>query len=231
MPSHIYLQVGDWEKVVVSNRAAWAASERWVERRDLPQSKKDFHALSWLHYALLQLGDFAAADAVRATLRANGGGRWDSEPVWEARRLVESEAWEMELAHSSRDESRFARAYAAARRGDLEAARHGIESLGGVGGDGEILRLELEALVAAGEGDGERAASLLSTAGELEAATGVPSGPPDLVKPALELQGEVLLGLGRCADAAEAFARSLARMPNRRLSVRGAAAAASCRSS
>ena len=228
MPSHIYVQLGDWERVVESNRAAWAASERWVDRKDLAQSKKDFHALSWLHYGLLQLGDFAAADEVRATLRANGGGRWNSEPVWEARRLIESEDWHMTLSESSREESLFARAYAAARRGDLDGAREGIESLGGAGGDTEILRLELEALVAAEEGRTERAVRRLAEAAELEEAQRTPSGPPDLVKPALELYGEVLLAMGRCGEAVEAFERSLARMPNRRLSVRGARDATTC---
>ncbi len=227
MPSHIYVQVGDWEGVVASNRAAWEASERWVERKDLSDSKKDFHALSWLHYGLLQQGDFEAADEVLEILRDNGGGRWNSEPVWRARRLVESEAWEMELPDSSREEMRFARAYAAARRGDLKAARKGIESMSG-GGETEILRLELEALVAAHEGKSERAVQLLEKAAALEEDTRTPSGPPDLVKPALELYGEMLLDMGYCDQAAEAFERSLARMPNRRLSARGAHAASAC---
>ena len=228
MPSHIYVQLGDWDNVVASNREAWAASERWVERKSLPVSKKDFHALSWLHYALLQLGDFRQADEVRAILRDNGGGRWNSEPAWEARRLIESEEWVMELSDSSREETRFATAYAAARRGDLDAAREGIESLSGSGGKTEILRLELEALVASGEGRTERATKLLAKASDLEEATRTPSGPPDLIKPALELYGELLLDVGDCDEAARAFERSLARMPNRRLSVRGVQAAATC---
>ena len=227
MPSHIYVQLGEWEKVVASNRRAWAASERWVARKGLGDSKKDFHALSWLHYGLLQLGDFDEADRVRRILRDNGGGRWNSEPVWEARRLVESEDWAMELSDSSREEMRFARAYAAARRGELRGARKGIDSLTG-SGDTEILRLELEALVAAEQGKTERAADLLAKAGRLEEETRTPSGPPDLVKPALELYGEVLLDMGHCEEAIEAFERSLARMPKRRLSSRGLEAARAC---
>ena len=227
MPSHIYVQVGDWEGVVASNRDAWAASERWVERKGLSDSKKDFHALSWLHYGLLQQGDFEGADEVLEILRDNGGGRWNSEPVWRARRLVESEEWDAKLPDSSREEMRFARAYAAARRGDLKAARKGIEALSG-GGETEILRLELEALVAAHEGKSERAVELLGRAADLEEDTRIPSGPPDLVKPALELYGELLLEMGYCNEAMAAFERSLARMPNRRLSARGARKAAAC---
>jgi len=231
MPSHIYVQVGDWQGVVASNRRAWAASEAWVERRGLSDSKKDFHALSWLHYGLLQQGDFEGADRVRETLRANGGGHHGSYDSWTARRLVESEDWNLELAgSSSRDEVRFARAYAAARRGDLRQARAGIGELAGSGRT-EILRLELEGLVAAAEGKSERAVARLARAAELEEDTRIPSGPPDLVKPALELYGEVLIELGRCEEAAEAFERSLARMPGRRLSISGSERIAGCKRS
>jgi predicted Zn-dependent protease len=228
MPSHIYVQVGDWDGVVESNWRAWAASEAWVERRDLADSKKDFHALSWLHYGLLQQGDFETADEVRRILRDNGGGHHNSEAVWAARRLIESEDWETKIpGSSSREEVRFARGYAAARQGDLKAAREAIEGLSG-SGETEILRLELEALVAAREGKSERAVESLARAADLEEALRIPSGPPDLVKPALELYGEVLLDLRRCEEAAEAFERSLARMPGRRLSVRGAEATGGC---
>lgn len=228
MPSHIYVQVGDWDGVVTSNRRAWAASETWVERRGLADSSKDFHALSWLHYGLLQQGDFAGADAVRQILRENGGGRHNSGPVWQARRVIESENWEMELPEGShREEVLFARAYAAAQRGDMKAARHGIEELSG-SGRSEIYRLQLEGLVAAREGKSERAIARLSRAADLEEATRTPSGPPDLIKPALELFGEVALRLGHCETARDAFERSLARMPGRRLSLRGLEAVGSC---
>ena len=189
MPSHIYVQVGDWDGVVTSNRRAWAASETWVERRGLADSSKDFHALSWLHYGLLQQGDFAES--------------------------------------SHREEVLFARAYAAAQRGDMKAARHGIEELSG-SGRSEIYRLQLEGLVAAREGKSERAIARLSRAADLEEATRTPSGPPDLLKPALELFGEVALRLGHCETARDAFERSLARMPGRRLSLRGLEAVGSC---
>jgi tetratricopeptide (TPR) repeat protein len=231
MPSHIYVQVGDWDGVVESNRRAWAASEAWVERRDLSDSKKDFHALSWLHYGLLQKGDFKAADKVREVLRTNGGGHHGSQDSWAARRLIESEDWDLDLSDSSsRDEVTFARAYAAAHRGDLRRAKKGIDDLTG-SGSAEILRLELEGLVAAAEGKSERAIAQLARAAELEEETRTPSGPPDLVKPALELYGEVLLELGRCNEAADAFERSLARMPGRRLSIRGAESTLTCRRS
>lgn len=53
---------------------------------------------------------------------------------------------------------------------------------------------------------------------------GSPPGPP--VKPSYELYGEILLHAGRRAEAAEQFARSLIRYPNRAHSLLGAARAA-----
>ena len=51
-------------------------------------------------------------------------------------------------------------------------------------------------------------------------------GPPMPVKPAHELRGELLLTLGRAADAQAAFERSLVRQPKRALSLLGLARAA-----
>lgn len=228
MPTHIYLQVGDWDGVVEMNRRAWEASERWVERKDLPLWRKDYHALSWLHYGLLQQGNFTGAEGVLETLRANGGGLAGSEARYKARHLIETEDWDFELPDSDRDEVRFARAFAAANRGRLEEARAGLESFSRAAGTDDILGHELEGLIAFVTGRSERAVASLARAAELEMGTRIPTGPPDLLKPALELQGEVLLELGACDEARRAFERSLERMPNRRLSVRGERRAAAC---
>ena len=53
---------------------------------------------------------------------------------------------------------------------------------------------------------------------------GTPPGPP--VKPSYELYGEVLLRAGHPAEAAQQFAQSLFRYPNRARSLLGAARAA-----
>lgn len=94
--------------------------------------------------------------------------------------------------------------------------------------ESEILALSLAGLIAKCDGDEEAGLEKLQLAADREDARRIPSGPPGLVKPALELYGEVLLETGRCDQAREAFERSLARMPGRRLSVRGAEAAGPC---
>lgn len=227
MPSHIFIQIGEWASSVSSNRRAWRASEIWASSRDLPDSEKDFHALDWLQYSLLQQGDFEAADELLEILRENGGSS-SAETRYQARRLVESEQWTYAVEGSD-EQALFARGYAAARRGELRRARSEWKKLDGRGGEeAEILGLALEGLIAHLEGDTRRGLGKLAEAADEEDRTRIPSGPPELVKPALELYGEVLLELGRCDEAVMALDRSLSRMPGRRLSMRAARRATTC---
>jgi tetratricopeptide (TPR) repeat protein len=61
MPTHIYVQLGMWDRVLASNEAAYAASVKWVERKGLSHTKRDFHSLEWREYGALQLGQYDKA--------------------------------------------------------------------------------------------------------------------------------------------------------------------------
>lgn len=61
MPTHIYVQLGMWDRVLASNEAAYAASVKWVERKGLSLTKRDFHSLEWREYGALQLGQYDKA--------------------------------------------------------------------------------------------------------------------------------------------------------------------------
>jgi len=138
----------------------------------------------------------------------------------------------------------FVNGYAAAERGELvttEVSREAIaqtrreldEYLSGdpSGGDADlgdayrtrarILETELQALVANGKGDTERALELATEAANLEDGLPLFFGPPMVDKPARELLGELLLEAGRPADAADAFRRQLERTPRRVSAVDG----------
>lgn len=54
MPSHIYLALGQWDKVISSNEMAWAASEQRKEKKKLDNDALGYHSYHWLMYALLQ---------------------------------------------------------------------------------------------------------------------------------------------------------------------------------
>jgi tetratricopeptide (TPR) repeat protein len=96
------------------------------------------------------------------------------------------------------------------------------------GGDGKAVRVmhrELSALIAYAKGQKDQAVTLLKEAVQIEESMRPPNGAADPVKPAHELLGEVLLQVGKPAEAAAAFDTSLVRMPNRARSLHGSATA------
>jgi hypothetical protein len=90
----------------------------------------------------------------------------------------------------------------------------------------EIMELEVSALAASAKGDANTAIEMMKRATGLEEDMSPPSGPPTLIKPSHELLGEILLRASRPKEAAQQFALSLARQPNRARSLLGAARAA-----
>jgi tetratricopeptide (TPR) repeat protein len=90
----------------------------------------------------------------------------------------------------------------------------------------EIMELGVTAFATATQGHVEQAITLMKKATALEESLDAPSGPPDLLKPAHELFGEILLRAGRPKEAAEQFRIALLRQPNRARSLLGAARAA-----
>jgi len=74
-------------------------------------------------------------------------------------------------------------------------------------------------------GQRDEAVTLLKEAVKIEESMRPPNGAADPVKPSHELLGEVLLEVGKPADAAAAFDTCLLRMPNRARSLMGAARA------
>jgi tetratricopeptide (TPR) repeat protein len=90
----------------------------------------------------------------------------------------------------------------------------------------EILRLAAAAWTALAEGDEEEAVRLASAASALEQRTEDLSNTAGRIQPAAELEGELLLELGRADDALAAFESSLSAAPNRARSLYGAARAA-----
>src|SRR5581483_10176797 len=91
----------------------------------------------------------------------------------------------------------------------------------------EVLDQEIRALVLLTENHGEEAIAVLREAASKEEAMPVEFGPPFVDKPAPELLGDVLAGMGRAADAAAAYESALRRTPNRAASIKGLARARS----
>ncbi|HEX8087826.1 MAG TPA: hypothetical protein VF762_03175, partial [Blastocatellia bacterium] len=90
----------------------------------------------------------------------------------------------------------------------------------------EIRQLEIEAAAAASKAKYDEAIQMMQRATAIEEEMSPPSGPPTLIKPSHELFGEILLRANRPKEAAQQFATSLLRQPNRARSLLGAARAA-----
>lgn len=90
----------------------------------------------------------------------------------------------------------------------------------------EIMQLEVSALNLSMKSRQEEAIEIMKRATSLEEEMSPPSGPPELLKPSHEVYGEVLLRAGLAKEAAQQFAISLLRQPNRARSLLGSARAA-----
>ena len=132
----------------------------------------------------------------------------------------------------------FARAVGAARSGDPARARQAIERLDALHqatvdakiaywpGQIEIQRRAAAGWLARAEGRNDEAVRLLKESAELEAATDKHPVTPGAVAPARELYADLLMELGRPAEALAEYEGSLKVAPKRRYALAGALKAA-----
>jgi tetratricopeptide (TPR) repeat protein len=132
----------------------------------------------------------------------------------------------------------FARAVGAARSGDVARARPAVERLEALHKAAveakiaywpdqiEIQRRAAAAWLARAEGRREDALRLMKEAVELEAATDKHPVTPGAVAPARELYADLLMELGRPAEALAEYEASLVIAPNRSYALSGAVRAA-----
>ena len=141
MISHIFVALGRWEESVASNIMAYEVSRERRERKKLPIDSLNYHALHWLEYSYLQLGQLDKArpilDAMAGFAEESGSARavWyysAMRAMWnvEAGGLNPPPAMSydvLELGGVAQD--LFAEGYTAARADDLETAREALERL------------------------------------------------------------------------------------------------------
>ncbi len=250
MPPHIFIQHGMWDRVAMWNDSAYqAARDLWKQGDEVGDQN---HSSDWGQYGDLQLGDLERSkmwiERAVETLGENPGDMRSINTLktMQARHIIESEQWELrELNDDLADYELLALGLSAAHLGELALAEQVAEMLGNRASDQpnnanlQVMHAEVAALTMAkhaqrqlNEGlttDGlpqqEKAIELLNQAVALKEAQLPPRGAAEPLKPIHELTGEVLLALGQPRDAAERFEQSLLRMPNRPLSLIGAARA------
>ncbi len=62
MPSHIYVALGMWDRVIASNIDSYQASINRMESRHLDNDARGYHAYHWLEYGYLQKGQIEVAE-------------------------------------------------------------------------------------------------------------------------------------------------------------------------
>ena len=246
MPSHIFVQLGMWQRVVDSNIEAYAAAVAGIKKYGFAEGREDFHTLSWLAYAYLMLGENEQAAeklvlAVEAVER-NPGSKNVSDGYlgMRGRHMIETGQWE-DVDLDAADSPAGANAnwvsvvgMSAAHRGDMNTANAAVERLQVLGALADaagksydarqiaILEKEVIAVTKLAAGDNDGAVIAAREAAEMELRDmQAPSGPPVPMKPAVELYADVLLAANRPAEAQVAYQRSLQRIPLRTPSVRG----------
>ena len=246
MPSHIFTRVGYWKESIASN----IDSARSAKAEKDPNEQ--LHAMDYLVYAYLQLGQDKKAKAVVDEMNTVTGinprifvGPY-ALAASPARYMIERGDWksaaELQVRPSqfaySDAMTHFARALGAARSGNPTAAKADIAKLAELR---EKLREAKDAYwseqvdiqwqvatawVLYAEGKHDDALKAMSAAADAEDKTEKHPVTPGVPKPARELYGVMLLERGMAKEALAAFEPTLKKGPNRLGAYVGAAKAA-----
>ena len=242
MPSHIFTRLGYWDESIETNARSARAE---------PDSNAAVHPLDYMVYAYLQQGrDSEARRIVERVTRIDdsyyGGLLGYNFTAMPARFAVERNAWAdaaalpLPVGATPYVEAltRFARAVGAARSGNVAAAEADVAALARLkdeldrAGDTywatvvEAQRLAAASWVEHASGNDADAVRLAREGADLEESVEKHPVTPGPLLPARELEGDLLLELGRPGEALEAYTRTLEREPRRARAVFGAARAA-----
>jgi hypothetical protein len=239
MPSHIFVRLGLWQESVDSNVAAATAAGDATQHH-LGEAHYQFHAMDFLDYSYLQMGQEGKARQVVEELGKVPGA---SEEVirnvrvnlvtrnmlelhrWKEALMLapEGNAWDQQMIYSTR-------AIAAARLGNVKAAEENLKGLKKAAKQdrqaGEhpdhIRRDEAEAWLAFAKGKHEKALKIMRAAADRQDK----NDPGSFVVPAREMLADMLLDLHQGGNALSEYESVLKLAPNRFNALYGAAAAA-----
>jgi tetratricopeptide (TPR) repeat protein len=245
MPSHIFTRVGAWQDSIASNAASARAA------KDGKEFAEQLHAMDYMVYAHLQLGQDEKARSVLAEMKGvdvgpemfAGGYALAVSP---ARYAVERGDWKGAAELPVRPSkfayadamTHFARALGAARSGDPAAAKAEVAKVAELR---EKLRdakdaywteqVDIQWQVASAwvlhaEGRHDEALKAMSAAADAEDKTEKHPVTPGVPTPARELYGAMLLDRGMAQEGLAAYEATLKKEPNRFNAIAGAAKAA-----
>jgi hypothetical protein len=256
MPSHIFTRLGNWQDSIEFNQRSAAAALQhhagdavslhyphamdylayaYLQRAEdekAQQVLEELRAVDRPYQAHVASAYALAAIPARLALERHA---WREAADLKARRPADF-PWDAFPAMEAI--SYFAQALGAARSADVQAADTGLTRLADLqrqaaenGSDYwakqvEIQRLAAQAWLEYEQGQAQHALETMRQAAELEASTEKHPVTPGELLPAHELLGDMLLDMGRPAQALAAYEAALARSANRFNSLYGAGRAA-----
>lgn len=242
MPSHIFTRLGHWDESIETNQRSARAE---------PDSNAAVHPMDYMVYAYLQQGRERDAKRVvdRAVLnpdRFYQGVLGYNFAAMPARYALERGSWteaaSLKLAGSNaspyvRAITHFARAVGGARSGHVAEARADVDSLASLkaqldrANDAywstivEAQRIAASAWISLADRDTASALRSAHAAADLEETVEKHPVTPGPLLPGRELEGDLLMELGRPAEALAAYEKTLTREPRRLRTLYGAARA------
>jgi tetratricopeptide (TPR) repeat protein len=253
MPSHIFIRRGLWDETIAANQRSFDAGVAYARAHNTGVAPEQFHALDYMVYAYLQEGKdgearrtIAMAQELKATLNTDVLLANYNRVAMEARVPLERGDWSAAAQLPVRATqptigkalAHFARGIGAARILDTARANAELAGLAEIEaemvrrGDSEwsrvvgIKRQAVAAWIALAAGDTATALRDAKAAADVEDVTEKHPVTPGELLPARELYADMLLTVGRYAEARTAYEATLSREPNRARSLYGAARAA-----
>lgn len=247
MPSHIFTRLGLWEESIQSNLASAEKAKNHVQKI-LPGagSFDQVHAMDYLVYAYLQLGEDKKARDVAAEARtiqkldADNFAAAYAFAAMPARLALERHRWKEAASLKVQPAwfpwekfphmeaiTHFAIGIGAARSADLPLARKAADRLSAIqkavetkdpywGKQVSIQQKSVAAWIAFAEGKKQEALAKMRDVAALEDTSEKHAVTPGAILPARELLAEMLLETNEPAQAKVEFEKSLALAPNRR---------------
>lgn len=237
MPSHIFVRLGLWQESIDSNKAAAVAAAEATEHH-LGEAHYQFHAMDYLDYSYLQLGEEGKAKQIIEDLDKVPGRSSESTTNMRinltTRNLLELHHWKEALLMAptgsayNQQKIYWVRAIAAAHLGDAKAAEENLKNLKKVSKNTRDKNERLggyqaaEAWVEFAKGKGEKAVKHMRAFADHQES----EDSENFTVPAREMLADMLLELHQPAKALAEYEAGLKRTPNRFNELYGAATAA-----
>lgn len=257
MPSHISTRLGLWNESIQSNLNSASAAQCYAEETEMSGHwHNEIHAMDYLVYAYLQIGDNKSAEEQYQYLLTINKVYPEDASIYNfgaipARIALENKQWTKAMSisqHTSNVQweqfpweiaiTHFARSLGASHTGDIQFAEAELAVLDSLHqklvkmnetdkANWVIIQVEAaQAWIHYAKNNHEEALTFMQEAANLEDKTEKHPMTPGEVLPASELLGDMLLAMNQPSEALQSYEKNLKRNPYRFNGIYGAAMSA-----